>query len=208
MSLEDTFYKYQQEGCCVGIWGNLLVDLLYPVCPITHVLVSETLIITDRLSWGKSLSTPCNREPFLCQSQACISGWYSKTRLQGTPQYPREYVPMTGSLCAGSLDNLGEIGHSSEKTSPDQRVSSHRSVPCRQVLLYEVVLLNLSCSQLSRNCYLVIQGWNLLLVIYKCLGQYNEASCHGLGRSNALDHRALDHGLGVRHWTTEHWIMV
>ena len=27
-------------------------------------------------------------------------------------------------------------------------------------------------------------------------------------RGKALDHRALGHGLGVRHWTTERWVMV
>ena len=61
---------------------------------------------------------------------------YSKTCLQGTPQYPRESVPTWQVSLHHRVLNMGKIGHRSEKVSPDHRVSPRCSVPWRQVLLY------------------------------------------------------------------------
>ena len=62
---------------------------------------------------------------------------YSKTCLQGTPLYPRESVPTWHVSLHRRFLNMGKIGHRSDKVSPDHRVSPHRSVPWRQVLLYK-----------------------------------------------------------------------
>ena len=75
--------------------------------------------------------------------------YYSKTCLQETPQYPRESVPTSCtwhvSLCHRFFYNMGKIGDSSEKVSPDHRVSPGHSVPWRQVLLYEDFLWPTNC---------------------------------------------------------------
>ena len=63
---------------------------------------------------------------------------YSKTCLQGTPQYPRESVPTWQVSLRHRFLNMGKIGHHSDKVSPAHRVSSYRSVPWRQVLLYMI----------------------------------------------------------------------
>ena len=67
---------------------------------------------------------------------------YSKTCLQGTPQYLRESVPTWEVSLRHSFLNMGKIGHRFEKVSPDHRLFSRRSVPWRQVLLYTKYMSN------------------------------------------------------------------
>ena len=63
---------------------------------------------------------------------------YSKSCLLETPQYLRESVPTWRVSLQHRFLKMGQIGHRSEKLSPDHRVSPHRSVPWRQVLLYNL----------------------------------------------------------------------
>ena len=72
---------------------------------------------------------------------SCISSYYillySKTCLQGTLLISQRKCPyMTGVPSSLVLLLCLRIGHCSERVSPDHRVSSHRSVPWRPVLLY------------------------------------------------------------------------
>ena len=73
----------------------------------------------------------------------------SKTCLQETPQYTRESVPTWQVSLCHRFFSMARLGNLSEKMSPDQKVSSNHSVPCRQVLLYISVanVILTSCSQ-------------------------------------------------------------
>ena len=106
------------------IWGHNNCVVVYTVWKLCVCVCENTCSVFGWMIW------------FNAWASKTLLPLYSKTCLQGTPQYHRERVTTWQMSHRRRFFKMEKLGHRSEKVSPDNRTTPHRSVPWIHVLLY------------------------------------------------------------------------